>query len=280
MDVAHRIADAADRLTTAERRVAEVVLAQPSRVAFGTVAELAEAAGAGAATVVRLADKLGYEGFTGLQAAVQDDLSRQLRPAVERIRRPAADDLPGQVLAAETANVQSTLLGIGRDDLTTATRLLSDPGGAVLVASGDASLGVARHLAAELTALRDGVELLDGNPVAVLRRLALVAPGDTVIAIDLRRYDSWVVSTVEHARTRGAAIIAVTDSVLSPLAVGAAARFVVSANGIGPFDSHVGTLALCNLLVAAVAAERRTEAVDRLDAAEAAWRDAGALTDG
>ena len=56
--------DAGSQLTAAERRVAQVVLARPQLVGFGTVADLAEAASAGAATVVRLAAKLGFDGFT------------------------------------------------------------------------------------------------------------------------------------------------------------------------------------------------------------------------
>ncbi|MEZ5258088.1 MAG: hypothetical protein R2705_14655 [Ilumatobacteraceae bacterium] len=87
MDVARRIAEARDRLTKTERRVAEVLLQRPQVAAFGTVAELAEQSSAGAATVVRLAVKLGYDGFTGLQLAAQHDLEGRLRPAVERIRQ-------------------------------------------------------------------------------------------------------------------------------------------------------------------------------------------------
>jgi len=86
MQVADRIGSQGAALTTAERRVAEVVLARPQLVAFGTVADLASAAGSGAATVVRLSTKLGYDGFTALQAAVQAELAAQLRPAAERIR--------------------------------------------------------------------------------------------------------------------------------------------------------------------------------------------------
>ena len=89
VEVAERIGRANTSLTPAERRVAEVVLERPQLVAFGTVAELAEAAASGAATVVRLAGKLGYDGFTGLQASVQHSLAGQLRPAAERMTRPA-----------------------------------------------------------------------------------------------------------------------------------------------------------------------------------------------
>ena len=76
-------------LTPAERRVAAVVADDPEAVAFGTVADVARRAGASGATVVRLAAKLGFDGFVELQAAVREEMARRLRPASERIRRPA-----------------------------------------------------------------------------------------------------------------------------------------------------------------------------------------------
>src|SRR5918995_215898 len=91
LEVAGRIATASAQLTVAERRVAQAVLEHPHLVAFGTVADLAAEAGAGAATVVRLAAKLGFDGFSALQSSVQRDLSRQLRPAAERIRELGGD---------------------------------------------------------------------------------------------------------------------------------------------------------------------------------------------
>jgi len=55
--------------------------------------------------------------------------------------------------------------------------------------------------------------------------------------------------------------------------------FTASVTGAGPFDSHVGLLALANALLAGVAARLRRSATDRLDRVEAAWRTAAALTD-
>src|SRR3954452_6221251 len=69
MAVRDRLEERRDSLTPSERRVAEVVLQTPEAVAFGTVAAVAKRARAGGATVVRLAERLGYDGFSGLQDA-------------------------------------------------------------------------------------------------------------------------------------------------------------------------------------------------------------------
>jgi DNA-binding MurR/RpiR family transcriptional regulator len=135
-------------------------------------------------------------------------------------------------------------------------------------------------LASSLDLVREDVEQVGGSDVAVARRMAGCGSDTVVVAIDLRRYERWVVDHVGRAVAAGAAVVAVTDSPLSPLARLAEVSFAVAAEGAGVFDSHVGTLALANALVTGAAARLRPSAAHRLDAVEAAWRAAGSLVDG
>src|SRR2546423_5420161 len=145
-------------LTPAERKVAAVVADDPEAVAFGTVADVARRAGASGATVVRLAAKLGFDGFVDLQAAVRHEIAGRLRPASERIRRPAPGDVVGSALATEMANVAATLEAVEPASFEQAVRLVSGlaerpptGSGRVLVLTGDASSGVASLFAEELS---------------------------------------------------------------------------------------------------------------------------------
>ena len=279
MEVADRIGRASTSLTNAERRVAEVVLANPQLVAFGTVADLAEGAGSGAATVVRLATKLGYEGFSALQASVQQDLANQLRPAAERIRDPAVHDSLSRHLQLELGNVQTTLGELDQGALSDVVDHLADPARRIFVLSGDASKGVATQFVGDLDALRANVTLIDGNDVAVRRTVALMEESDVLVTVDLRRYDRWLVDAARTAAQAGVWTVSIVDSVLSPVAACAQRTLVVAAAGAGPFDSHVGTLALMNVLVAAASIQLRGVATERLDRSEAAWRASNALTE-
>ena len=261
-------------LTPAERRVAAVVADDPEAVAFGTVADVARRSGTSGATVVRLATKLGFEGFVELQASVREELARRLRPASERIRRPAAGDVLGNTLATELSNVAATLEGVERSAFDRAVRALSARSNErIFILSGDASSGIAALFAAELSMLRTGVTHVEGSAVRVARQLSDVGPTDVVVAIDLARYDRALLDAAGTAADRGATLIALTDSALSPLAAGTTVCFTASVAGAGPFDSHVGLLALGNALLAGVAARLRRSATDRLDQVEAAWRD-------
>jgi DNA-binding MurR/RpiR family transcriptional regulator len=196
-----------------------------------------------------------------------------------RIREARGGVAVRQHLQRELDNVQATLLGVDEHAIEQTTVHLADLSHAVLVLTGDASTGVSAQFVGDLGALRTGAELLQGNAVSISRRLSQLSQGDTVVAIDLRRYDRWVIDAAHEAKRRGAWLLALTDSALSPLAGFADASMVLSAGGAGPFDSHVGTLALLNVLVAAAAERLRETATDRLDNAEAAWSAQSLLID-
>jgi DNA-binding MurR/RpiR family transcriptional regulator len=277
MGVVERIMAHADRLTATERKIAEVLASEPQTIAFGTVAQVAQRAGTSGPSVVRLAVKLGYEGFVGLQADVQAELARQLGPARDRIRQRPPTDFLTRVQAAEQDNIVRTLHGITAVALNRSIARLSDRHRRVWVLSAEMTAPIGVVLAGQLGQLRDGVTLLEGSEVAVSRSLAGLEPRDTLVAIDIRRYERSLVALSRAAGDRGAAVIAVTDSPLSPLVAGADETFFISAQGVGPFDSVTGGVALANLLCAGVAARLRQSAPARLDAIESAWSSIGAL---
>ncbi len=281
MDVAARIATYREHLSPAERRVADVVLADPQLVAFGTVAAVAERAGTSGASVVRLANRIGLEGFSELQAGVQGELANRLGRAAERIRQPATADLVGRALTLELDNVHRTFERIDRAALDRAVDAVAGVGGGSLyLCVADASSGVMAQAGAELAMLRDRVVVLSGGDVAVGRLSSSAGDDDVALVLDLPRYDRTVLETARRLGRDGVRLIVLTDRALSPLTERAAEVFLLDAAGAGPFDSYVGALALLNLLVSSVADRLRATATDRLDRVEAAWRAADALTDG
>lgn len=278
MEVAERIRAQSTQLTSAERRVAEAILASPQAVGFGTVADLAAAAKVGAASVVRLAAKLGFDGFSALQDSVQRDLVQQLRPAAERIREEAPSGRGAHVNVA-LANVQATLDGASEASIDALAARLADLGRPVRVLSGDATAGVTLQFISQLHQLRPEVQVLGGSEVAVRRDIAVLSPEATVLVVDLRRYERWVLDAHAMLADRGIWTAGITDSMLSPIAARSAVTLLVTAASESPFDSHVGTLALLELIAGRVARELRASATDRLATVEAAWRSGEALTD-
>jgi DNA-binding MurR/RpiR family transcriptional regulator len=279
MGVVDRIVEKAATLTAAERKVAEVLAADPQAVAFGTVAQIAGRARTSGPTVVRLAVKLGYGGFVDMQADVQQDLARQLGPAHDRIRQRPPTDLLAKVHEAELDNVERSLQAVPEATLGRVAGWLADGHRKAWILAGDVTLPVGQVVAHQLGQLRRRVELLSGTEVAVSRRLSGMAPGDVVVAIDIRRYERWLLRLAEYAGARGAVVVAMTDSPLSPLVIPATEALFFGARGVGPFDSLTGALAVANALMAAVAVRLRPTATHRLDAIEGAWSAGKVLVD-
>jgi DNA-binding MurR/RpiR family transcriptional regulator len=278
--VADRIGAAAPRLTASERRVAEVVLDDLKIVAFGTVAQLAARSNTSGPTVLRFAVKLGFQGFADLQAASQAEIVDALRPATERIRERPPSDIVSRALGADLSNVRNTLDGFDEDEFRRAVDLLADRQRRIFVLSGEVARGVGIVFATQLDLLREGVTTIGGSQVRVARQLAEIRASDIVVAIDHRRYERWLLDALDRARDAGVDVIAVTDNALSPLTTDARHVFVVAARGVGPFDSHVGTLSLLQALAAGVAARLRRSATARLDAVERSWATGQELVEG
>ena len=266
-------------LTVAERRVAAVMLRHPELLAFGTVAQVSTAAETGGATVMRMATKIGFEGFRELQDLAREELSRKLRPAAARVRLASAGDDPVErALATEMANVQTSLGAITAKNLRSASQLLLRATRVAVIAS-DAATGVATDFAGQLSMVRPDVLHVAGTAATLVRSLAWMGAKDVLFVVDIARYESAVVDVTQQCRSLRVPVISVSDSPLSPIAVDATRSFIVSADGSGPFDSFVGVLCVTNLLVAACVAERGTAASTHLDRLEETWSNLAAMTE-
>lgn len=271
-----RIAGVAPSLSPAQARVARLVDEAPSVVAFGTVAEVALEAATSPQTVLRLAGRLGHDGFPALQREVRDELVAQLPPAATRIRQRTGSDLRGEVHVADEANVAISL-DVDQSAVAAVVDLLADDDRVVAVLAADSWVGVGSLFAGHLSQLRDRVQVLDGPVPRVARQVAMLGDADVVVALDVRRYERWVVDAARQAVDRGSTLVAISDGPTSPIVAHAAHRFVVGVGSPGPFESATGVVALLHLLVTETATRLRDRAGGRLDAVEEAWRARGAL---
>ena len=115
------VAAVSSELTPTERRIAQEVLDEPTLLAFGTVSDLASRVGTSRPSIVRFANKLGFDGYTQLQRHVRSDLSHRLARPSERIRRSDGRAPPAR--AAIDSAIASVFEAIEGDRLA----ILADP---------------------------------------------------------------------------------------------------------------------------------------------------------
>jgi DNA-binding MurR/RpiR family transcriptional regulator len=257
-------------LTPAERRIAEAVLAEPTLLAFGTVSDLATRVGTSRPTVVRFANKLGFAGYTQLQRHVRSDLSHRLARPSERIRKEEGK-FPGAKTAINNAvdsvfeAVEGERLGALAAPILRAER--------VWILSGETSQAGARKLYSGLSIVRPGVRFVDERTFGA--DACDAGPSDAAVVMDFFRYRRRVTEAARLLARSGVAIVAITDSPLSPLVELTDTWCEIEVPAIGPFDSSVPAVAIAELLVARVARDLQHEATARIDRIETLWEQTG-----
>jgi RpiR family carbohydrate utilization transcriptional regulator len=204
-----RISLVIDRLSPAERKVAELVAANPAGTMAATVASLAREAGVSEPTVIRFCRSLGFEGFADLRLALT--------------RADAAAGAPSagpRAIAAGTALPQAAATAIENAiaALAEARRLL-DP--AALDAAARALVGASR---VEVWGSRDSVAAsialallpfcragLARHDAAEMRLAARTLHGrDAVVCLSPAGDDPMLVDAAQAASRAGATVIALT----------------------------------------------------------------------
>jgi len=257
-------------LTPAERRIAEAVLAEPTLLAFGTVSDLASRVGTSRPTVVRFANKLGFEGYTQLQRHVRSDLSHRLARPSERIRHeegksPAAKVAINNAIASVFEAVDGQRLGELAAPILRAEN--------VWILTGETSRAGAHALHSGLSMVRPKVRLLEESRFGA--DACDAGKRDAAVVLDFFRYRRQVAEAARVLAAAGVAIVAITDSPLSPLVELADTWCEIEVPAIGPFDSSVPVVAIAELLVSRVARDLQQDAAARIDRIEALWEETG-----
>ena len=201
------------QLTATERRLADVIAADPARAACASVAALAKDAGAHGASVVRLAKKLGFDGFPEFRAALHDEVFTAEEPA-ERLRERLAQ-LPEGSLMAEVAKQEAAALTALPEHLSdgeledAASRIAV--AGRVLTCGEGSSEFLAGLLADRLQRLGVAACSVAPTPRAATLALSGSGEGDVLVAVALTRIPPLLARMMTEARDMGLAVILIAD---------------------------------------------------------------------
>lgn len=105
----------------------------------------------------------------------------------------------------------------------------------------------------------------------IFDQMLRIGPGDVLVGISFPRYSKMAVNAVRFARDRGADVIAVTDSKMSPLYKMASASLLVSSDMISFVDSMAAPVSLLNALIMAVGQQKSAETAENFSELERVW---------
>jgi DNA-binding MurR/RpiR family transcriptional regulator len=245
-----------DGMTRAERQIVTVLLEDFPMLGLSSVSEVAQRADVSAPTVVRMVQKLGFEGYGEFQEALRAELSAKISDPIRKRERWAREAPDSHVLnrfaATVTDNLRQTLGLIDTAQFDEVATRLADLERGVFILGGRITGSLADYLFKHLQVIRPRVRLLGDSPAVWPHDLLNAERGDLVVIFDIRRYENVLLKFAELAQAQGLDIALLTDRWGSPVSRHARYRFNCHTEAPSTWDSNVALLAIAEALVAQV----------------------------
>lgn len=268
MQLRERIASHDGRLTPADRRLAETLLANPTASAFQSAAEIAARAGVHAAGLVRLARKLGYGGFPELREGLRQEVIAE-RGTGELVRRRLAHtggkDILASIVERERAALEELPFHVTQGEVSRAAGTLLAARHVLVFGEGTAEtlvLFMTRRLR------RAGLVTLTARPTPreLGETLTGIEANDAVLAFSFRRPSPLLGPLLAEAAEVGAASVVVAD-LQGPLIRPAPTVLLAAPRGTeGEAQTLTVPMAIANAILLTIAKEgggRTLAALDR-----------------
>ncbi|NOV65408.1 DNA-binding MurR/RpiR family transcriptional regulator [Clostridium saccharobutylicum] len=262
------------RLSKGQKLIAEYILKNYDKAAFMTAAKLGISVGVSESTVVRFANELGFSGYPKLQKALQELIKNKLT-TVQRLELrndyfSDGDALKG-VLKADMENIRATLEKINQNTFEDVVKCIFEAKRIYIIGL-RSSTALAEFLGFYLNIILQNVKVVSYGISDVFEQMINVGEGDLVIGIGFTRYAAKTIDALEFSQDRSAKVVALTDSLLSPLASKADYTLIAQSNMASFVDSLVAPLSVINALIIAVGMREKENISDIFGDLEQIWK--------
>ena len=259
-------------LSKGQKQLAAYITENYDRAAFITASKMGRIVGVSESTVVRFAYALGYDGYPELQKSLQE-LIRNKLTSVQRIQLTGdlqPNDVLRSVLKSGVSNIRATIDLIDNASFNAAINALLEAKKVYIVGLMSAA-PLAQFLAYYLGFVMDNVVMVSGAMGNIYEDLFRISSEDVCIGISFPRYSNRTIDALDFARGKDATIIAITDSVSSPIAEKAEHALIARSDMAGFADSLVAPLSLINAIIVACSLRRREQVSNTLSQLEGIW---------
>lgn len=260
------------------QRAAEFSLQNANQLVVQSMRAFAAEAGVKPATLLRLAQRLGYNGWRELKSAFIDDLGlgndTYVSKAEKLIAKGTQPALYEEVFLAHQANLAFTQAE-NQHAMQQAVTLL-DEAKQVYICGFRASFPIAWSLFYVYRLFNRQVSLIDGLASNIEVFTREINAEDCLLLTSFSPYSRESLDVLNAARQAGAWIIAITDSPVSPLAQAADCTLLFSLSSPSFFPSIVSGMGVAECLLAMLVARHGREAVNKIESAERYLQRSGA----
>jgi DNA-binding MurR/RpiR family transcriptional regulator len=265
-------------LSPALQQVAKYVLDHPNDVVTSSMRTVGTRAGGTPATLVRFAQHLGYSGWPQLKAALTAEMGLGPEPYGQRAKqllgRASDRTLTDEMFQVQRHNLETTQRHI-EGKLQRACSLL-ERARAVHVAGFRACFPIAFSFVYLYRLFRPGVHLIDGAGGTLEMQQRALAKGDALVVISFAPYSREALQAAQAAKAAGAKVLAVADSIASPVSLLADETLLFSIRSPSFFPSIAAGVAVTEALVEMLASRAGKSVVSAIDETEAKLFESGA----
>ena len=256
-----------------QKRIAQYILDNYDKAAFMTANRLGRTVQVSESTVVRFAAELGYDGYPSMQKELQE-LIRGKLTSIQRIQASqmmTSEDVLGSVMQRDVDSIRTAIEQADREDFDRAVEMLLKAEH-IYILGVRSSAFLAGYLNFYLHLIFKNVTLVQNLGTGeIFEQLVQIGPGDVLLGISFPRYSKMAVNAVQFARTRGAEVVAITDSQVSPLYQYAGASLLVRCDMISFVDSMTAPLSLLNALIVAIGQAKNEDVSRTFSQMEKIW---------
>ncbi|APE29863.1 RpiR family transcriptional regulator [Halomonas aestuarii] len=256
-------------LTQSERKFANALLDNYPAAGLASITIVASNVGVSSPTVARMVKKLGFKGYPEFHKALLRELEAKGVGPTQRRDNWSSEapetHLLNRFAQAVTHNLQQTFSHIETERFDQATHQLADADRHLYLVGGRITQALAAYAFTHFQAVRPGVTQLTSSSGTWPHYVLDMAPGDTLLIFDIRRYENNLLRLTEMVRQRGVKIVLFTDQWGSPIASLADFTFHCWVEIPSGWDSSVSTMMLLETMIAAVQEERWPDARDRYE---------------
>ena len=273
-NVLQTIRSGMDGFSKGQKRIAAFILDNYDRAAFMTAARLGETASVSESTVVRFAAQLGYDGYPEMQKALQE-LIRGKLTSIQRIQvsrdQMSGADILGSVMQRDMNSIHNVIDRLDRDAFSCAVDKLLGAKHIYILGVRSSSF-LAGYLNFYLHLMFKNVTLVQNAAAGeIFEQLSQIGPRDVLVGISFPRYSNMGIHAMQLAHDRGADVVAITDSQMSPLYPLATTALLVRCEALSYVDSLAAPLSLMNALILAVGQQKREEVSQVFAEMEQVW---------
>ena len=257
-----------------QKLISVYILDNYDKAAYMTAAKLGAIVNVSESTVVRFAIELGFDGYPEFQHALQEIVRTKLTSfqRIEVTNNIIGDgDVLTKVLLADSDKIRHTLEEIDRAAFESAVEKIVNAR-RIYVVGVRSSSALASFLGHSLGQIFDEVKILEPTSGSeMFEQILNIGEEDVIIAISFPRYSKKIINAVDYAKHRGAGVIAITDSSMSPIAQGASQVLLARSDMASFVDSLVAPLSIINAIIVAVSRAKQDELTERLRKLEEIW---------